>query len=182
MKKMWLFVCLMVCLFTMPVLGQEMSSEDQEIEEALNKVFPAESVLVKVKFRVLQAKQTVGFHLIGSEKKGFQRRLTRVTAELLSIDEIGQNYKYRDLVKEFIEKNAREIDLAVRYRSNFANGYFSSGANWTNKHVADFLDEHKKNRQATFNGYIMVDIFSKEAGAVEIRRVKLNAGVTPEKK
>jgi len=183
MNKSLLAVLIAVVLLTGPVFSQEMTTEEQELQEILEKTFPAETVEVDIQFRVHQVKTTVGFHLIGSEKKGFRRRLTRVTAEIVNISEIHETYKYRELVKEYLQKNAPEIDLAVRYRSTLLNGVFSAASNWTVEDVKDFLAQHKKDRNTLFSGTLVLDLFKNAPEKIEIRRVKLSAyNLNPVKK
>ena len=104
MKKT-ILLCVLALLFTSVCFGAPPATDlARYSSEAVN-------VYAEVTFEVLEVKQALKFGLIG-EKKGFEKRLSRVTARLVTIGTVDGN---EPNALAFLQKNAPEIDLQVVY-------------------------------------------------------------------
>lgn len=135
-----------------------------------------EFLSAEVLFRVLDLKREVDFDILG-KKKGFHRNLTRVTAKLTNI-KIAEPGKL-PMAEKYLEANASEIDLAVKIRSSFANGYFAASGSLFPETVEKFLAAYKANKNATFKGYVTIRVATPPNGVAQIDKIQLS-GLVPE--
>lgn len=124
----------------------------------------------EILFQVLDLKKSVDFDVLG-QNKGFNRRLSRVTAKLVNI-KIPETVKL-PLAEKYLQANANEIDMSVKYRSTFANGYFASGPVIEGSIAEAFFNLYKKNKNATFKGIVAVRVAVPPQGEPKIHDVHM---------
>jgi len=175
MKKIVVSIIIFSGLFLGAAFAQTGFKEKiaQKIE---NKISAAENTKsewlnANVMFQVLDMKQKIDFDILGREK-GFNRRLSRVTAQLVNIEVSADHPKVHPLAFKFLQKNASEIDLEVKYRSTVAGGYFSSG-DWNSASGKAFIEAFKKNKNTRFKGTVGVLMSVGPDGNASIDEVRL---------
>ena len=133
----------------------------------------------EVMFQVLDLKHTIDIGVLVSEK-GFNRRLTRVTAKLVKIS-IPKGNK-QALAESFLKTNANEIDLSVKYRPSVGSGSFSGSNSMFAETINAFRAAYKKNPNATFKGFVSIQVTVPPHGDPHIAGVYLSSIKVPEAK
>ncbi len=176
MKRLLAVMVVLVVTLAGTAWAQTPAASDRGLEDKLNQKLDNlantkyDFMQAEILFKVLELKHTIDFDVLGSNK-GFNRRLSRVTAKLTNI-RVCEPGKV-PLAEKYLQANAAELDMNVKYRSTIANGYFSSGDSMFPETIKAFLDAYKANKAGTFKGSVMIRVATAPGGAPTIDKVQL---------